>query len=63
MLGDGTGEFGKTMGLAIDASKAGPGTRSQRYAMTVQDGVITQLFVEKPGTFEVSSTENVLKNL
>ena len=29
--------------------------RSQRYAMIVQDGVIKDLFVEKPGAFEVSA--------
>ena len=63
MLGDGNGEFTKAMDLTMDGSKFGLGTRSQRYAMVVEDGVIKQLFVEKPGTFEVSSAENVLKNL
>jgi peroxiredoxin len=63
MLGDGNGDFSQAMGLTMDASKAGLGIRSQRYAMIVQDGVIRQLFVEKPGAFEVSAAENVLKNL
>jgi len=63
MLGDGNGDFSQAMGLTMDASKAGLGIRSQRYAMIVQDGVIRQLFVEKPGAFEVSTAENVLKNL
>ena len=63
MLGDGNGEFSRAMGLTLDASKAGLGTRSQRYAMVVQDGVIKHLFVEKPGSFDVSAAENVLKNL
>jgi peroxiredoxin len=63
MLGDGNGDFSRAMGLTMDASRAGLGTRSQRYAMIVQDGVIKQLFVEKPGSFEVSAAENVLKNL
>ena len=31
--------------------------------MVVEDGTIKQLFVEKPGAFEVSSAEHVLKNL
>src|SRR5260221_13355655 len=63
MLGDGNGEFTQAMGLTMDGSKFGLGTRSQRYAMVVQNGVIKDLFVEKPGSFEVSSADNVLKHL
>ena len=63
MLGDGNGEFTQAMGLTMDGSKFGLGTRSQRYAMVVDNGVIKELFVEKPGAFEVSSAENVLKHL
>ena len=63
MLGDGNAEFTQAMGLTMDGSKFGLGTRSQRYAMVVEDGTIKQLFVEKPGAFEVSSAEHVLKNL
>jgi len=63
MLGDGNGEFTQAMGLTMDGSKFGLGTRSQRYAMIVDNGVIKDLFVEKPGAFEVSAAENVLKHL
>ena len=63
MLADGNGEFTQAMGLTTDASKFGLGTRSQRYAMIVQDGFIKELFIEKPGAFEVSTAENVLKHL
>ena len=63
MLGDGSGEFSKAMGLSMDLTKNGLGVRSQRYAMIVQDGVIKELFVEKPGAFEASTAENVLKHL
>jgi peroxiredoxin len=63
MLGDGNAEFTQAMGLTMDGSKFGLGTRSQRYAMVVEDGTIKHLFVEKPGAFEVSSAEYVLKNL
>ena len=63
MLSDGNAEFTHAMGLTLDASRNGLGTRSQRYAMVVQDGVIKDLFIEKPGAFEVSSAENVLKHL
>lgn len=63
MLGDGSAEFTHAMGLPLDVTKNGLGIRSQRYAMVVEDGVIKQLFVEKPGAFEVSTAENVLANL
>ena len=63
MLGDGSGEFSQAMGLTMDLTKNGLGVRSQRYAMIVDNGVIKDLFVEKPGAFEVSAAENVLKHL
>ena len=63
MLGDGNAELAHAMGLTMDGSKFGLGTRSQRYAMIVDNGVIKELFVEKPGAFEASTAENVLKHL
>lgn len=63
MLADGNGEFTEAMGLTLDASRNGMGKRSQRYAMVVDGGVIKALNVEKPGAFEVSAAEAVLKGL
>ena len=63
MLADGNGEFTKAVGLAMDATGYGMGTRSQRYAMVIDDGVVETLNVEAPGAFEVSSAESVLKAL
>jgi peroxiredoxin (alkyl hydroperoxide reductase subunit C) len=63
MLADGSGEFSQAMGLTMDLTKNGLGVRSQRYALIVKDGKIEQLFVEKPGAFEASTAENVLKHL
>ncbi|GEQ97226.1 hypothetical protein JCM17844_08630 [Iodidimonas gelatinilytica] len=63
MLADGNGDFAKAMGLELDGTGFGMGTRSQRYAMIVKDGVVSELFVEEPGAFEVSSAEHVLKAL
>jgi glutaredoxin/glutathione-dependent peroxiredoxin len=63
MIGDGNGAFTKAVGLEFDGSGIGLGTRSQRYAAILQDGVVQQLFVEpKPGV-DVSSVENVLAHL
>lgn len=63
MLADGNGDFTKALGLEMDASKFGMGTRSQRFAMIVDDGVVKTLNVEEPGAFSVSSAEHVLKQL
>lgn len=63
MIADGNGEFAKACGLEMDGSGFGLGTRMQRTAMVVENGQITQLFVEEPGQFEKSTAENVLSNL
>jgi peroxiredoxin len=63
MLADGNAEFSDALGLTFDASGFGMGKRSQRYAMVVDNGVVKTLNVEKPGAFEVSSGDAVLKAL
>jgi peroxiredoxin len=63
MLADGNAAFAKAIGLELDASGVGLGTRSQRFAMVVDDGTVTGLHVEQPGAFEVSSAEAVLATL
>lgn len=63
MVGDGNGDFTKAIGLEMDGSGFGLGTRSQRYAMIVDDGVVTKLNVEAPGAFEVSAAEAILEAL
>ncbi len=60
MLADGNGEFTRAMGLEADLSGAGLGTRSQRYAAVIEDGVVTALFVEPERGLNVSSAESVL---
>jgi peroxiredoxin len=63
MLADGNADFSKAIGLEMDGSGYGMGTRSKRYAMVVDDGKVTGLFVEEPGQFEVSAAEYVLGKL
>jgi peroxiredoxin len=63
MLADGNAEFTDKMGLSFDASGFGMGKRSQRYAMVVDNGTVKALNVEKPGAFDVSSAEAILKAL
>ena len=63
MLADGNGTYAAALGLELDASGFGLGTRGQRFALVVEDGTITQLHVEEPMAFKVSSAENILENL
>ncbi len=63
MLADGNGDFAGALGLTMDGAKFGLGTRSQRYAMLVNDGVVEQLNVEAPGAFEVSSADYMLARM
>ncbi len=63
MVGDGNGDFTRAMGLEMDGSGFGLGTRSQRYAMIVDDGTVSKLVVEEPGQFEVSKAEAILELL
>jgi peroxiredoxin len=60
MLADGNGEFVKALGLSLDASAFGMGSRGQRFALVANDGVVEQVFVEAPGEFRVSAAEHVL---
>jgi len=63
MLADGNGDFAKALGLDADFTGFGMGGRSQRYSMIVDDGVVTELNVEGPGEFKVSSAEHLLGQL
>jgi len=63
MMGDGNAAYSKALGLDADFSKHGMGTRSQRYSMLVDNGVVTQLNVEQGGKFEVSNAETLLGQL
>ena len=63
MLADGNGDFAEAVGLTMDGSGFGLGKRGQRYSMVVDDGVVTQLNVEQPGDFSVSSAEHMLGQL
>jgi peroxiredoxin len=63
-LADGNGDFARAIGLALDGSGFGLGTRSQRYSMIVDDGVVQALNVEEgPSKADVSGAEALLKQL
>ena len=63
-LADGNGEFAKAIDLAFDGSGNGLGTRSKRYSMLVEDGVVKKLNIEEaPGKAEVSGADALLKQM
>jgi glutaredoxin/glutathione-dependent peroxiredoxin len=60
-LADGSGDFAKAIGLALDLTVRGLGMRSQRYSMVVKDGVVQALAIEEsPGQAAVSGAEAML---
>ena len=63
MLADGNGDFIRALGLEMDATRFGMGLRGKRFALLADDGVVTQLAVEAPGEFRVSSAEAMLASL
>jgi len=63
MLADGNGVFTQAVGLEMDGSAFGLGQRSRRYALVVEDGVVSRVLVEPKGGLDVSSAESVLEAL
>ena len=63
-LADGNGEFAKAVDLTFDGSGNGLGTRSKRYSMLVEDGVLKKLNIEEaPGKVDVTGGDALLKQL
>jgi peroxiredoxin len=63
MLADGNADFARAVGLEMDGSGHGMGTRIRRFSMLIDNGTVKQLNVEKPGAFEVSNAETMLKQI
>ena len=61
MLADGNADYTKALGLESDASSFGMGMRGKRFALVVEDGVVTHVAVEAPGKFEVSKVEAIMQ--
>lgn len=63
-LADGNGEFAKAIDLTFDGSGNGLGTRSKRYSMLVDDGVVKSLNIEEaPGKVDVSGGPALLAKI
>jgi len=63
LVADGNGELAEALGLTMDGSGFGLGTRVQRFAAILEDGVVTWIAVEPGPGLNVSSVEDVLQAL
>ncbi len=62
MLADGNGDLTKALGLELDGTKFGMGSRAKRFAMIVKDGVVSHLEVDAAG-LEKTTAEAILAAL
>ena len=63
LLADGDAAFTRALGLAFSNPAVGFHDRSRRYAMLVEDGVLTSFHLDQPGVCEVSTGEAMLAEL
>ena len=63
MLADGSGDYTRLLGLELDARRFGMGMRAQRFALVVDDGIVSYLAVEEPARFAVTKAESLLEIL
>ena len=63
LYADGNGDYSAALGLTLDLKAIGLGTRSARFALVADDGVVTYLGVEPGKDVGVSSAEAVLESL
>ena len=63
MMGDGSANYTKALGLEFDLSARGLGLRCQRFSMLVDNGVVKLLNIEAPGKYEVSDAETMLRQM
>jgi len=64
MFGDGNHEFTRAVGMTVDLSVVGFGERSMRYAMIVDDGVVTHIGIDEDArSAQESLAESLLPHL
>lgn len=60
MIADGNADFARALGLDVDLSRFGLGTRSHRYAMVVDGGVVRSLDIDEGGKLKVAAADATL---
>lgn len=62
-LADGSATYTHALGLELDLSEKGLGTRSRRFALLVDNLEVKLANIEEGGAFTVSGAEEILKAL
>jgi len=62
-IADGNAEIANLLNVTSDKSSNYMGVRCDRFAMVVKNNIIDEIYIEKPGTLDVSSAENILTKL
>ncbi len=62
-IADGNGDIARFLNLLVDKSKNFMGKRSARFAMIVKNNLVKKIFIDKPGEFNISSAQYILKEL
>ena len=63
MIADGNGDLTEALGLVMDASGFGLGRRCMRFAMAIDNGIISSIDVEEGGALDLSSAESQLAKI
>ncbi len=63
MVADGNGALAEALGIEMDGTANVMGTRMRRFSAYVVDGKVEQFNLEKPGAFEVSDADTLLKQI
>ncbi|MDP7546136.1 MAG: peroxiredoxin [Alphaproteobacteria bacterium] len=64
MLADGSAAYTQALGLELDLTARGMGVRCQRFAIVVDDGVVSALQIEEnPGGIEMTGAQAILELL
>ena len=62
-IADGNAEITKELNLLENKTSSYMGFRSSRFAMIVENNLIKEFYIEKPGKYEVSSPKYILRNI
>ena len=63
MLADGNADLTRALGIEVDRCQAGLGIRCKRFAMIIEEGLVTHFYVEADGELSLSSADNILEIL
>ena len=63
MMADPLGTLSQALGIFVVNAPALGNTRAARMALIADDGVVSHVFMEEPGVYDVSSPQHIMANL